>query len=299
MPETAYERASILEIDQTVDDGMGEKVGKVHVENLEGRRNSTIPVKKSYWQSLAIWTGVHSDENIFALLAAPLLVNVNLAALWMVFVTGMLSSFYVSQSFVAAQIFAFPPYNLSAAGVGFMFVGPFLGGLLGSIILALIMDPLILWCTKRNRGVYEPEYRLIPIAFGLVGGVGVVTYAHIVQTRGNMYLASFLWGLDLFGIILVLTPSNSYVVDAYRDLSSEMFIANMMFKNFLFYGYSYFVNNWTATAGPGEVFYVWGGLSFLLALTTIPIYVYGKRYRSYWCRHNLLAKIGMRTHAEM
>jgi hypothetical protein len=154
----------------------------------------------------------------------------------MVVVTGMLSSFYVSQSFVAAQIFAFPPYLLSAAGVGFLFVGPFLGGLIGSIVLALIMDPLIIWCSKRNNGVYEPEFRLIPAALGLIGGVGVVSYAYVVQNQGSLYTASFLWGLDLFGMIFVLTPANSYVVDAYRELSSEMFISNMMFKNFLFYG---------------------------------------------------------------
>lgn len=100
-------------------------------------------------------------------------------------------------------------------------------------------------------------------------------------------------------MIFILTPANSYVVDAYRELSSEMFISNMMFKNFLFFGYSYFVNNWTAIKGPGEVFYVWGGLTLFLALTTLPLYIYGKRYRSFWCRHNLLAKIGMRTHAEL
>lgn len=95
----------------------------------------TPPPKKTFWQSLAIFTGKHSDENIIPLLLAPLAVNLNLGALWMVVVTGMLSSFYVSQSFVAAQIFAFPPYLLNAAGVGYMFVGPFIGGLLGSIVL--------------------------------------------------------------------------------------------------------------------------------------------------------------------
>lgn len=99
--------------------------------------------------------------------------------------------------------------------------------------------------------------------------------------------------------IFVLTPANSYVIDAYRELSSEMFISNMMFKNFLFFGYSYFVNNWAATAGPGEVFYVWSGIVFALVLTTLPLYIFGKRYRSYWCRHNLLSKMGMRTHAEL
>ena len=121
----------------------------------------------------------------------------------MVVVTGLLSSFYVSQSFVAAQIFSFPPYSLDAAGVGYLFVGPFIGALLGSIILAIIMDPLILWCTKRNKGIYEPEFRLIPVALGLIGGVGVIGYAAVLQARQSLYLASFLWGLDLFGVSLV------------------------------------------------------------------------------------------------
>ena len=117
----------------------------------------------------------------------------------MVVVTGLLSSFYVSQSFVAAQIFSFPPYTLDAAGVGYLFLGPFIGALLGSIILALIMDPLILWCTKRNRGIYEPEFRLIPVAFGLIGAAGVLGYAAAMQKLQSMYLISFLWGLGLFG----------------------------------------------------------------------------------------------------
>lgn len=139
VPETAYERDVSLDIDQNVDDSYEEKVA---VEKLEHSTEvtrttsrSAPPPKKTFWESLAIWTGKHSDENLIPLLVAPLAVNLNLGALWMVVVTGMLSSFYVSQSFVAAQIFAFPPYSLNAAGVGFMFVGPFLGGLIGSVVL--------------------------------------------------------------------------------------------------------------------------------------------------------------------
>lgn len=182
-----------------------EKPAQIKVERVDSsagddRTTSTsTPPKKTFWQSLAIFTGTHSDENLLPLILAPLLVNVNLGALWMVVVTGLLSSFYVSQSYVAAQIFSFPPYSLDAAGVGYMFIGPFLGALLGSIILAIIMDPLILWCTKRNRGIYEPEFRLIPVTLGLIGGAGVIGYAAVVQAKRSLYLASFLWGLDLFG----------------------------------------------------------------------------------------------------
>ena len=201
--------------------------------------DAQIPPKKTFWQSLAIFTGTHSDENLLTLLLAPIMVNVsrmivllfrawrltmdsqfkvNLGALWMVVVTGMLSSFYVSQSFVAAQIFAFPPYSLNAAGVGYLFVGPFIGALLGSIILAIIMDPLILWCTKRNGGIYEPEFRLIPVALGVIGGVGVLGYAAVLQARGNMCLASFLWGLDLFGSRPVYSQcKSSMLIQCYRN----------------------------------------------------------------------------------
>ena len=204
VPETAFERDNALEIDQTVDDSIVEKPAQVHVERADGQERSTrasVPPKKNFVQSLAIWTGKHSNENLLPLTVAPLLVNLNLGALWMVVATGLLSSFYVSQSYVAAQIFSFPPYSLSAAGVGYLFVGPFIGALLGSIILALIMDPLILWCTKRNKGIYEPEFRLIPVVIGVFGGVGLVGYAAVVQAKQSLYLASFLWGLDLFGLL--------------------------------------------------------------------------------------------------
>lgn len=73
----------------------------------------------------------------------------------------------------------------------------------------------------------------------------------------------------------------------------------MMFKNFLFYGYSYFVNNWEASRGPGQEFYTFGGISFALALSALPMYIWGKRYRSFWHRHNLLKKFGIETHAEL
>jgi len=50
-----------------------------------------------------------------------------------------------------------------------------------------------------------------------------------------------------------------YALDAYRESSNEIFIMNMFFKNFLFYGLSLFVNNWAAADGAGDVYSVFGG----------------------------------------
>jgi membrane protein DedA with SNARE-associated domain len=58
------------------------------------------------------------------------------------------------------------------------------------------------------------------------------------------------------------------------------------------------MNDWVAQDGPQSVFYAWGGTAFG-CLVGIPImYVFGKKYRSHWARHNLLEKFNIRTHAE-
>jgi hypothetical protein len=89
---------------------------------------------------------------------------------------------------------------------------------------------------------------------------------------------------------------------------------NMLFKNFLFYGLSNFANPWVADAGPKQIMYVFGGTSLFLSLLAIPVcqilirilrikthhftsqvYIYGKRLRSWWTRHDLFVILKMQT----
>lgn len=310
VPETTYHRDARYEVDQTATDNLKElaEVEARHQEFIDGGKvEKTVttstwtppPPKKTFWQEMAIFTGTHSQENLLKLVAAPILCCTNLSACWVVVVSGAVTSFYVAAALVTAQIFSPPPYLLTAAGVGNLSVGPFLGGLLASIILSLINDPLVIWLTKRNKGVFEPEFRLVPIIFGFIGGPALMGYGVVLLHKGNMYLADFLWGMALFGIVFVTTPSSSYAVDAFRDMSSEIFIAGMMFKNFLFYAYSYFVNDWTADAGAAVPFYTFGGLLIGLVSSTVVVYVFGKRYRRFWHVHNVLRMLRIQTHAEL
>jgi hypothetical protein len=58
----------------------------------------------------------------------------------------------------------------------------------------------------------------------------------------------------------------------------------------MFFGLSHYANNWVAAKGPREPMYVWGGTALFLCLLTIPIYIFGKRLRGWWARHDLFAK---------
>lgn len=71
--------------------------------------------------------------------------------------------------------------------------------------------------------------------------------------------------------------------------------ADCISKNFLFYGLSNFANPWVARSGPKQIMYVFGGTSLLCALVGIPVYIYGKKLRSWWQRHDLFIILKMET----
>ncbi|KAI4712679.1 hypothetical protein J4E89_002947 [Alternaria sp. Ai002NY15] len=314
VPETNYSRDHRYDIDELSNDnladlaavekrhaGNDEKAGSDDMVQIETATSSppAMRPKKTFVQELAIFTGTYSNDNLLQLVIAPFAVCTNLAVLWMVIVTGGLTAFFVAQSYVMAQIFMAPPYLLSAAGVGYLSLGPFLGGLLGSLLLGATLDPLIKWCAKKNKGVYEPEYRLLGMIPSVTIVIGLCLFGFYAEEGKSYYLTAFFHGMDLFGIVIAAIAASSYVLDSFRDISSEVFIMNMVFKNFLFYAFSYFVNDWAASDGPAVVFYTFAGLAGAMIITTPVFFFWGKQYRSYWHRHNLLEKWGIATHAEM
>lgn len=237
-----------------------------------------IPKKKTFWQETAIFTGTYSDENLLQLVAAPFAVCMKIAVLWVVVVSGTITATYVAQAYVLAQIFFLPPYALNAPGIEYLSLGPFVGGIVASVFVGIVYDRLIRWFSAKNGGNYEPEYWLVIMAGGLLTGGGLCAWGYMVENTANMYACATVHGTVLFGVICTTISASAYALDAYRDMSNKIFIAGMVSKNFfLFYGFGYFVNDWTATAGPAGVFYVFGGEAFGLTLTTIPLYIFGKK----------------------
>ncbi|KAF2201690.1 MFS general substrate transporter [Delitschia confertaspora ATCC 74209] len=310
VPETCYNRDHRYDIDELAENKLSDlaEVEKRHkglaksdgeaVRIESGPLPATRP-KKTYIQELAFISGRYSDDNLFQLFLAPFAVCTNLAVVWVVVVTGGFTAFFVAQSYDMAQIFMAPPYLLNSAQVGYLSLGPFLGGLLAAVMVGATLDPLIKWCAKKNGGVYEPEYRLLAMLPALLTGVGLFLFGYMTEKKMSYYGTAVMHGIDLFGICCANIAAAAYAIDAYREMSGEVFIVNMVFKNLLFYGFSYFVNDWTAEKGPGEVFYVFGGVSLAMMATTPFLFIWGKRYRSYWHRLGLLEKWHIKTHAEM
>lgn len=199
--------------------------------------DSVIPAPKTYWQELALYNGSFVDDSIIKMTLACLAIIFNLGALYQIVMTGLIIAWYVTIAIISGIIFASPPYLLSSAAVGYLSAGPLIGGLLGSLVSFFLSGPLTRGLTRRNKGVYEPEFCLLPIGPGAIIMVaGLVGWGYAVHNLANVYVICFIWGLLLFGIIITATFATQWALDAYRQHSTELFVMNMVFKNFFYYG---------------------------------------------------------------
>ncbi|CZR50300.1 uncharacterized protein PAC_00172 [Phialocephala subalpina] len=90
-----------------------------------------------------------------------------------------------------------------------LFLGTFIGGSFDTLFMFISFDPLIGWCTRKNKGNYEPEYRLIPTLLGLGSGATTIGFGYLVQHDRSHYAAAILHGVMLFGVIAALISTNS------------------------------------------------------------------------------------------
>jgi len=214
--------------------GANDQTGNIHRTTTT---DSVVPPPKTYWQELALYNGTFVEDSIIKMTLACLAILFNLGALYQIIMTGLIIAWYVTIAIISGIIFASPPYLLSSAAVGYLSAGPLIGGALGSILSFFTSGPLMQGLTQRNKGVYEPEFCLLPIAPGAVIMVaGLVGWGYAVHALANVYVVCFTWGLLLFGIIISATFATQWSLDAYRQHSTELFVMNMVFKNFFYYG---------------------------------------------------------------
>jgi hypothetical protein len=303
-PETTFVRDQRLNLDKATaiaadEDVAVEKLASmahaVHVEETA----STIPTPKTFWQSTTIYTGKYSDENILHLIVAPFAACANIAGLWVLDGRGALSLLR-SVELCACPDILHPALQSHPRRYRPTIVRPLhrQHNRLCRPGLEYLMDFSTSWATHKNNGVYEPEYRLILTLGGLLTGAGLMGFGTIAQDGGSYYDAASCYGIAFAGVMFSIIGSSTYALDAYRDICNKIFIMNSVFKNFPGYSFTCFVNDWTARAGPKVVFTIFGGAALAVNLSGIVLFVFRKRYRSFWHRHNVMQKLHIRTHPE-
>lgn len=302
VPETAYRRDAVVLVPEDTQTGDIEKPGSAHmtighehdVSQQAGEKDkhlsysathaSTEP-RMSYLKGLRVYTGRYSYAPIWKIYTRPVILFFYPAVLWGFLIYGTTLTWIVVFSVVNGVIFVSPPYNFTVSQTGLISLSPFILTIIGEMISGPLNDWICLYLTKKNKGIYEPEFRLVLIIVVIIlGTVGFFGFGATVHYQTHWSGPVLTFGLANMALAFGSTCVFGYVIDSYPKLNEEAFVA-INARNLLTFGLTYFVNDWLVKDGALEVFCILGGLFLIVCLLTVPLWIFGKRIRS-WIGRN-------------
>jgi hypothetical protein len=146
------------------------------------------------------------------------------------FVVSFSASGFLVANLTQQQYFGAPPYNFTTQEVGFTNFAIFAGSMIGLLTSGPLSDWIANYFTKRNRGIREPEMRLItmlPYTLAMIIGLVVVAVGY---TRLWPWKVIVIIGYTLLGMQVTSLPSiaSTYAVDSYKPATGAIFIAITM-----------------------------------------------------------------------
>ncbi|KAL4932105.1 major facilitator superfamily domain-containing protein [Aspergillus undulatus] len=260
-------------------------VERVEVEEKSKTRNeepSSPPgqVKDSYWRSLRVFHDRFSSASFLRVMTRPFILFLYPPILWAFLTWGTTITFTIAFGYVNGVIFTQPPYNMSTSQVGLTHISPLVQSVICEIISRPLCDRIAVALTRRNNGIYEPEYRLVLMAPGFILGVcGFYGFGATVHYTTHWTGPVLTYGMVNAGLAFVSTCVFGYIVDAFGDVAEEAFVA-VNARNFLSFGILYFINAWLERDGTLEVFVILGSLFVATTVLTVPLWMYGKIIRA-------------------
>lgn len=104
----------------------------------------------------------------------------------------------------------------------------------GVILMYLTGDKLLKNLTEKNGGVSKPEFRLPPMVYSFpVLPLGVLLYGWTAEFKLHWILPQIGTALVAFGLILVLMPLQTYLIDAYTSKAASALAAATILRCFV------------------------------------------------------------------
>lgn len=249
-------------------------------------------VKRTWRQQLAITNGRLTQDPWWKIVLRPFALFAYPAILYATIVYSLSVVWLIVLSESLAQIFQAEPYNFSALSTGLLYVSPLVGGILGSSVAGKVSDLITRHMAKKNNGVYEPEFRLIMAApVGIITVLGLMGFGWSAYEQDPWIAPTVFFGCISFGCSLGSTLSISFVVDSYRQHAGEALITLNLTKNTLGFIFSLWFNRALTADGSRTIFIILGMIQLVVCLAAIPMYIYGKRCRSWTFRSGMLDRL--------
>lgn len=203
------------------------------------------------------------------------------AVLFSAVVLGISLAILVTQGVLCATILSVSPYNKSPAQVGVTQVAPLVATLIASPLAGLLSDKLVKILGRRNAGIYEPEFRLLIAAiFVPLSTTSLIGMGYAVDNHAPFLVVVAVHAVQSFAFPFAAQASMAYVMDCHPDDQNQAYVAIGLVKSSLIFTATSIANGLYTKHGPVRLFNSLAIVNLMVLSTTVPLYVYGKRFRS-------------------
>lgn len=250
----------------------------IGIAATETGRSLAEEKKFTYLHSLKLYNGRYSHENYLQAVTAPFMNYLLPAVAWASYSYGCSVAFAAAFSVSLSQIFTKPPYSFKTGSIGLMVLSSFIGTILGNAIPGVVADWVVKFLSRRNNGVYEPEFRLLlafpSLVFGLAGFWG---FGLSIHAKNHWIVPVFFYGLATFAGSILSLVSNTYLLDCHRKYAQDSYAAVTFVKGIMSFSITFFMNPWITKSGVVQVFFIIGLIHGIGAIWGLFLYVFGKK----------------------
>lgn len=182
--------------------------------------------KIPYVQQLRIWNGRITHESWLKIAARPFILFLYPSVLWSATVYALSVGWLIVLSETVSVIYESSEYyGFTALQTGLIYISPFVGGLLGTAVAGKVSDVVAKFLSRRNGGIYEPEFRLVmALPILLSTSIGLMGFGWSAAMMDHWIVPTIFFGMISFGCCLGSTTAITFCVDSYRQYAGEALV---------------------------------------------------------------------------
>jgi hypothetical protein len=176
-------------------------------------------------QTLKLWNGRLRQDSWIRVAIRPFILFAYPAVLWSTVVYSLSIGWLIVLSETVAGIYRKAPYNFTALQTGLVYLSPFVGGVIGTAVAGKVSDIIVRFMSRRNGGIYEPEFRLVmAIPIALATSIGLMGFGWSAEAHNSWIVPTLFFGIISFGCSLGSTTAITFCVDSYRQYAGEALV---------------------------------------------------------------------------
>ncbi|KAL8951242.1 MAG: hypothetical protein Q9222_002770 [Ikaeria aurantiellina] len=171
-------------------------------------------------------------------------------------------------------------YGFSPRGLGYFYFFGVVGVLLGWLAGHYLHDAVGRYYLRRHAGRLDPEARLI-IAYPatLILCLSLLVLGFALQHQWHYMVLAVFAAMQCFGIMIVTTAVNAYLLDCYPEGSGEVSAWISASRNWAGFMATYIQIEWVTRLGLAKVFGIQAGITFASVFLILLLQAYGKPMR--------------------